>query len=124
MSTRIVTHKERKIVLKNFLSLTTLQGISYLLPLVVLPYLVRVIGIEKFGLIAFAQSLVQYFMILTDYGFSLSATRKISLCGEHNKKVSAIFSSVMTVKLIFAALSFLAFCADFTYLFDIYTRLR
>ena len=106
---KIVTSQERKIVLGNFISLTTLQGISYILPLVVLPYLIRVIGMEKFGLIAFAQSLVQYFMILTDYGFSLSATRTIALIGEHkNTKVSALFSSVMTVKLIFAAISLLA----------------
>jgi PST family polysaccharide transporter len=109
---KIITHKERKIVLGNFISLTTLQGISYILPIVVLPYLIRVIGIEKFGLIAFAQSLVQYFLILTDYGFSLSATRTIALIEEHkNTKISALFSSVMTVKLIFAAISLLALCA-------------
>ena len=108
---KIITHKERKIVLGNFISLTTLQGISYILPLVVLPYLIRVIGIEKFGLLAFAQSLVQYFMILTDYGFSLSATRSIALIGEHKKKISALFSSIMTVKLIFTAISLLALCA-------------
>ncbi|MDD5130284.1 MAG: flippase [Candidatus Omnitrophica bacterium] len=110
MAAKIITHKERKIVLGNFISLTTLQGISYILPLIVLPYLIRVIGIEKFGLIAFAQSLVQYFMILTDYGFSLSATRTISLIGEHKKKTSALFSSVMTVKFIFAAASFIILC--------------
>lgn len=107
MNSKIVTRKEKRIVLKNFLSLTTLQGISYILPIVVLPYLVRVIGIEKFGLIAFAQALVQYFMILTDYGFSLSATRSIALVGEHKKKVNALFSSVMTVKLLLAAVSLL-----------------
>jgi PST family polysaccharide transporter len=111
MARKIVTHREKKIVLKNFISLTTLQGMNYILPLAVLPYLIRIIGIEKFGLIAFAQSLVQYFMILTDYGFSLSATREISLLGEHKEKASAIFSSVMTVKLILAAISGLALCA-------------
>lgn len=113
MNARIVTHEERKIVFKNFISLTTLQGVSYLLPLVVLPYLIRVIGIEKFGLIAFAQSLVQYFMILTDYGFSLSATRKISLCKDKDcqTETNAIFSSVMTVKLLLAGLSFFILCA-------------
>ncbi|MDD5116486.1 MAG: flippase [Candidatus Omnitrophica bacterium] len=104
---RIVTHKERKIVLGNFISLTTLQTISYILPLIILPYLIRVIGIEKFGLIAFAMSFVQYFMILTDYGFSLSATKTISLIGEHKQRVSEVFSSVMTVKFILAGLSFL-----------------
>jgi len=110
-SKRIITHKERKIVLGNFISLTTLQSINYILPLVVLPYLIRTIGMEKFGLIAFAQSLVQYFMILTDYGFSLSATKTISLIGEHRQKTNEVFSSVMTVKFIFAGISFLVLCA-------------
>ena len=94
-------------VWENFLSLSTLQGISYVLPLIVLPYIFRVIGPEKFGLIAFAQALVQYFMIVTDYGFSLSATRKISLFRDEEEKVSAVFSSVMTVKMILALLSFI-----------------
>ncbi|MDD5692717.1 MAG: oligosaccharide flippase family protein, partial [Candidatus Omnitrophica bacterium] len=111
MARRIVTHRERRIVFKNFISLTTLQGMNYILPLAVLPYLIRVIGIERFGLIAFAQSFVQYFMILTDYGFTLSATREISLFGEHKEKSSAIFSSVMTVKFILAGISALALCA-------------
>lgn len=106
MGTRI-THKEKKLVLENFTSLSALQALNYLLPLIVLPYLIRVIGPEKFGLIAFAQSLIQYFMIITDYGFSLSASRKISLCGDEKSKVCAVFSSVMTVKFILAALSFL-----------------
>ena len=103
----IITPKEKKIVLGNFLSLSSLQGINYLLPIIVLPYLIRAIGPEKFGLIAFAQSFAQYFMILTDYGFSLSATREISLCHEEKKKICAIFSSVMTVKIILAIVSFL-----------------
>lgn len=111
MPKKIVTHKERKIVLENFISLTTLQGISYILPLLILPYLIRVIGMEKFGLIAFAQSLVQYLMILTDYGFNLSATKTISLIGEHKKKVSTVFSSVMTIKFMLAGISFLILCA-------------
>jgi len=106
MGLKIITSQEKKIVLKNFFSLSTLQGINYLLPVVVLPYLIRVIGPEKFGLIAFAQAFVQYFMILTDYGFSLSATKKISLCQQDKKNIAQIFSSVMTVKMALATVSF------------------
>ena len=106
MQHKVITPKEKKVVLENFASLSTLQGINYLLPLLVLPYLVRVIGPEKFGLIAFAQSFIQYFMIITDYGFSLSATRKISLCRK-KEEASTVFSSVMTVKFILASLSYL-----------------
>ncbi len=111
MHKKIITHEERHIVLGNFLSLTTLQSISYILPIVVLPYLIRIIGMEKFGLIAFAQSLIQYFNILTDYGFTLSATRKISLAKDHEERISHIFSAVITVKIIFATLSLIILTA-------------
>jgi len=111
ISPKIITAHEKRVILKNFASLSTLQSLNYLLPIVILPYLVRVIGPEKFGLIAFAQAFVQYFMIFTDYGFSLSATRSISLCGQNKKKTSEIFSSVMTVKILLAALSFLMLIA-------------
>ncbi|MDD2679957.1 MAG: oligosaccharide flippase family protein [Candidatus Omnitrophica bacterium] len=106
MNNKIITPKERKVILENFTSLSTLQGINYLLPLVILPYLIRAIGPEKFGLIAFAQAFIQYFMILTDYGFSLTATRKISLCKDQ-EQASSIFSTVMTVKFILAFLGYL-----------------
>lgn len=104
---RMAGRHERKTVLKNFASLSVLQAITYILPIVILPYLFRTIGPEKFGLIAFAQAFVQYFMILTDYGFTISATREISLCQNEHAKVSEIFSSVMLAKLVLALVSLL-----------------
>lgn len=103
----MITPKERKVVISNITSLSTLQAVTYLLPVVILPYLFRVIGPEKFGLISFAQAFVQYFMIITDYGFNISATKEISLCREEHAKVCKAFSSVMTVKIALAFISLL-----------------
>ena len=102
--------KERKVVLGNFFSLSVLQAITYILPVVILPYLFRALGPEKFGLIAFAQAFVQYFMILTDYGFSISATKEISLCRNEHDKIAKIFSAVMTAKILLASLSLIVLC--------------
>jgi len=102
--------RERKVVLNNFASLSVLQAITYILPVIILPYLFQVLGAEKFGLIAFAQAFAQYFMILTDYGFGISATKEISLSQDQPAKVSRIFSSVMAVKIGLASLSMLALC--------------
>jgi len=106
----MIEHPGSKKGLNNVLSLSGLQIITYILPIVILPYLFRVIGPEKFGLICFAQAFVQYFMILTDYGFSVSATKEISLCIENKKKVCNVISAVMSIKTILAFFSLLILC--------------
>ncbi len=98
---------DKKRLLDNFLSLGALQVANYVIPLITLPYLARVLGVEKFGLVFFAYAFCQYFNILTDFGFNLSAVREIAVNRENPEKTSEIFSSVIIVKGALLIISFL-----------------
>ncbi|MBK7630779.1 MAG: oligosaccharide flippase family protein [Ignavibacteriales bacterium] len=58
-------------------------------------------------MIAFALAFIRYFMLITDFGFNLSATREISIYRDDIKKVSKIFYSVFIIKALLAIISLL-----------------
>ncbi|UCD94203.1 MAG: flippase [Candidatus Zixiibacteriota bacterium] len=101
--------KKKKLV-ENFFSLSLLQGINYLLPFITLPYLTRVLGVGNFGLVMFAQAFIQYFIMFTDYGFNLSATREIAVNRENIDRISEIFSAVLFIKMILTVFGFAVLC--------------
>lgn len=98
---------DRRRLIENTGSLFILQGANYLLPLIILPYLVRVLGPEKFGLLAFAQAFMQFLIVFTDYGFDYTATRQIATHRGDSEKVSEVFITVMLIKLCLMLVSFL-----------------
>lgn len=103
---KLIANPENKRFLGNFISLATLQGLNYILPLLTLPYLVRILGAEKFGTLAFATAIISCFIVLTDYGFNFTATREVAVHKENNEKLNEIFSSVMIIKFFLLAISF------------------
>lgn len=84
---------------QNIFSLVTLKGIDYLLNFLMLPFLFRTLGAERFGAIVFSQSIVQYFVLLVDYGFNMTAPRDLARAKDPSE-VARIFSSVMMAKII------------------------
>ena len=78
-------------IIDNFTSLSVLQAANYLFPLIVLPYVVRILGPEKYGLVQFAAALNIYFLIICDYGFNLSGTRAVSVHRAEKETLSQIF---------------------------------
>jgi polysaccharide transporter, PST family len=108
--------EDHRRLLSNFISLSVLQGANYLLPLITLPYLVRVLGPEKVGLIFFAEAFIQYFVIITDYGFNLTATREISINRDNNNKLAEVFTSIIIIKIVLMFLCIIIMsCLVFTF---------
>ena len=106
---------------RDIVSLMFLQGVNYIMPVLVLPYLITVIGAEGFGIYSFALSVCQYLILIVDFGFNLSATKQIAIHKGDKEKVSKIFSDTVYAKLFLMLISLvLAFALSMIPNFAIY----
>ena len=94
-------------VIKNFFALAILQGGNYLLPLILIPFLVRALGMKTFGDWVFAVSFVSIFRTFVDYGFNLTATRAVSVHRDDRMFVSELYATVVVTRLVIFVLSYL-----------------
>lgn len=98
--------QRERVVLRNALWLFLQQGANYLLPLLTFPFLARMLGVERLGIVALGQAFAGYSIVLTEYGFSLWATREVALVRNDQVRLSALVSSVLATKLLLALAGF------------------
>jgi PST family polysaccharide transporter len=82
---------------------------NYILPFLVIPYIVQVVGVEKFGLITFSYVFIAYFNLIIDYGFKLIIVKDISLFRNSTKKLSYLFSKMYISQLFLFTISSILF---------------
>lgn len=102
---RISSSKEGRIVFTNFGYLSLLQIAGYIFPLITMPYLARVIGVDGFGKISFASSIIIWFQTISDWGFNLTATRDVAKNRNDKEKVSTIYSNVLWARCLLTGVS-------------------
>ena len=101
----------RSTVARNAASLYLIQFANYIVPLIMVPYLVRVLGPAGYGAVAFAQGFINYLMLFVEYGFDWSATRKISVQRENLEAVNHTALHVWAAKGLLALAGFVVLLA-------------
>lgn len=94
----------------NIAALAVMQASNYILPLIALPYLARVLGVENFGQVVLIQAFMMYFILLVEYGFTWSATRKISAYRHDPDILGKIFINVWVAQWLIVFICFISFC--------------
>lgn len=92
-------------IVGNAVSLYAMQGLNYLVPLLLLPYLLRILSPQGYGSIMLAQSLMGYAIILTEFGFNLTAARDISVARDDPAAVSKVYWTTMAAKTLLLIVS-------------------
>ena len=88
-----------RLMMQDTLWVTVLQGLNYLIPLFVWPYLIVVLGAEGFGIVGFALSFVQFLMLVVDFGFNLTATKQIATADSQDA-IDAVSSATLYAKML------------------------
>lgn len=95
--------KESKLV-KNASWLMVLQGVNIIVPFLTVPYVTRVFGASTYGVFAVALNWVTYFQMIVEYGFDLSATRRVVGVADDPKRLGRLVSAVVAARLMLVAL--------------------
>lgn len=97
---------DARTVASNFAWLTLLQIAGYVFPLITMPYLARVIGVDGFGKVSFALSVIFVVQTFVDWGFNFTATRDVAKNRDDKELVSRIFSNVLWARCSLMLLAF------------------
>ncbi|EOW9411406.1 oligosaccharide flippase family protein [Vibrio cholerae] len=103
---------------KNVVYLFGMQGVNYLIPLLTLPYLVRVLGPEYYGEYSFVIIIGQYCVMLTDFGFNLSSSAKIAKRNQDLDYICRVFTDTIYSKLCIGFIVSISVCILISYIQD------
>ncbi|MFQ0834062.1 oligosaccharide flippase family protein [Citrobacter gillenii] len=110
----ILSHR----VFKNSTALILMQLFSYVSPLLVLPYLARVMSVHDFGTLMMIYSLLAISLVITDFGFNLSGTYFVSKNQRYKNTVNEYLTSVFCIKFVLAFFSIAIFYSISSFFFD------
>lgn len=96
--------RKYRLLIENFFSLSILNALNVLLPLVTLPYILNVVGKANYGAYSYIYVVIQYVILFSTYGFNFSATKHISQCRDDRRAVLRIYNAVTACKAIIAIL--------------------
>lgn len=96
-------------LVKNISSLTLIQIANYIIPLILIPYVSRKVGVENYGKLEYARAFVLFFTLFIDYGFDFTATRETSIHRDNPKQLNKIFSQTMLAKFLLFIVSSIIF---------------
>lgn len=79
------------------------QLAAFIYPIVSLPLLTRLLGAHTFGRVVIIVAVLQLLVRLCDYGFSVSAVRRMAIASDRGERSTVIISTLFAVVLLWAA---------------------
>lgn len=98
---------ETKSIRFNLLMNVILKASAFIFPLITLPYVARVLGVENNGKISFATSVISYFSLFSQLGIPTYGIRACARVRESPQKLKQTVTELVTINAIFAAIAYI-----------------
>lgn len=98
-----------KIIFKNFSYLSLLRLFSIISQYIIISILVRSLGDEKYGLFVWAFSVIQYLVIVINFGFNTYAAKYVPENIDDPENLNRVFSAILSFKLFLFLISSVLF---------------
>ena len=100
---------------KNFAYKSILTISNYLMNFITFPYVSRVLGVEKIGLVNFVDNTVNYFLLFATMGVSLLGVREIAAVKDNIEERSKVYTNILGINLLFTAFTLVVYllCVSF-----------
>ena len=94
--------------IQNFLFLAIIQSSNVLISIISMPLLIQNIGVDQFGLVNLALSVIILFNIVVGFGYNLSAPREVAVNQGDKSALSHLVSNVFSAKILLASVATLS----------------
>lgn len=74
------------------------QGFNLITPLLVVPYIISVCGVENYGKISIAMAISFFIMVFIDYGSDIISVRDVAINRQNNEELETIFTTTFASK--------------------------
>lgn len=91
-------------ITNNFIYNISLTVSTFLINLVLFPYVSRVLGVDNIGRVGFVNNVINYFSLFAILGVKTIGIREIAGAGDNYNKRSEIYSSFLTILMILTVL--------------------
>ena len=104
------------IIVKNTSYLSILELLKMVMPFIALPYIIRIVGSESYGFIAFIQTMISYFGIFINWGLDISAVKDVAIAKNDKYVLGEIVSSVLLIKFLLWLISLIVLLLLFIFI--------
>ncbi|MGE3538401.1 MAG: oligosaccharide flippase family protein [Candidatus Tectimicrobiota bacterium] len=87
---------------QDIIWLYCIHALNYLVPLLMIPYLARTLGVQAWGILSFTLSFAGFVSLITEYGFYVSGQREVARLRYDKHALAALFHEVLSAKLLLA----------------------